>query len=97
MRSPSELRFSEEPKAGFSYTTMKDHAFTVTGGRVTKADRLNRPSNIGWKIYVTPAGNGTVTIVLPATTDCAATGAICTQDGRMLSADVEITIPGPGG
>ena len=92
-----ELRFSEEPKTGFSYKTMKNHAFTVTGGSVDKADRLNRPSNIGWKIYVTPTGNGAVTIVLPATTDCTATGAVCTQDGRKLSTRLQITIPGPGG
>ena len=26
-----ELRFSEEPHDDFSYTTMKDHAFTVSG------------------------------------------------------------------
>ena len=92
-----ELRFSEEPHDDFSYTTMKDHALTVTGGRVTKSNRLNPPSNIGWLVHVTPDGDGTVTIVLPATTDCEADGAICTEDGRMLSAEVEITVPGPVG
>ena len=92
-----EVWLSEEPKDGFSYKTMKNHAFTVTGGRVTKADRLNRPSNVGWRIYVTPVGNSKVTIVLPVTTDCDADGAICTQDSRMLSSRVEITVPGPGG
>ena len=92
-----ELRLSEEPHDDFSYTTMKNHAFTGTGGEVTKADRLNRPSNVGWKIYVTPDGDGTVNIVLPATTDCEAVGAICTEDGRMLSTRVEITVPGPVG
>ena len=91
------LRFSEEPKDGFSYRTMRDYAFTVTGGTVYKADRLNAPSNVGWKIYVRPAGNGAVSIVLPATTDCAAVGAICTNDGRILSSRVEITVSGPGG
>ena len=92
-----ELRFSEEPKDDFSYTTMKNHAFTVSGGTVTKASRLAPPSNVGWEITVTPDGDGTVTIVLPVTTDCAADGAICTEDGRMLSAELEITVPGPGG
>ena len=92
-----ELRFSEEPHDDFSYTTMKDHAFTVTGGRVTKSNRLNPPSNIGWLVHVTPDGDGTVTVLLPVTTDCAAQGAICTEDGRMLSSQLEITVPGPGG
>ena len=92
-----ELRFSEEPHDDFSYTTMKEHAFTVTGGTVTKSNRLNPPSNIGWLVHVTPDGEGTVTVLLPVTTDCAAQGAICTEDGRMLSSQLEITIPGPGG
>ena len=83
-----ELQFSEEPEDDFSYTTMKDHAFTVTGGRVTKSNRLNPPSNIGWLVHITPDGDGTVTIVLPVTTDCVADVAICTEDGRMLSAEL---------
>ena len=37
-----ELRFSEE--FGLSYVTLRDdHAFTVTGGTVTRARRLERP------------------------------------------------------
>ena len=41
--------------------------------------------------------DGTVTIVLPAATDCDATGAICTEDGRMLSGTLELTVAGPSG
>ena len=92
-----ELRFSETPREGFSYKTLRDHAFTVTGGDVTKARRLERGENIRWEIHVTPGGDGPVTIVLPVSADCTAEGAICTQDGRPLSNRLEITIPGPGG
>ena len=92
-----ELRFSEEPAAGFSYKTLRDNAFTVTGGEVVKARRLEKGKNVRWEISVTPDGNGPVTIVLPVSTDCTAQGAICTQDGRMLSNRLEITVPGPGG
>ena len=92
-----ELRFSEEPDPGFSYKTLRDHAFTVTGGSVLNARRLNKPSNIRWEITVKPDGNGEVTILLPATTDCAAQGAICTGDGRMLFNRIELTVAGPGG
>ena len=92
-----ELRFSETPRKGFSYKTLRDHAFTVTSGDVVKARRLEKGRNVRWEIHVTPDGNGPVTIVLPATTDCTAQGAICTQDGRMLSNRLEITVPGPGG
>ncbi len=92
-----ELRFSEAPVGGFSYKTLRDHAFTVTGGEVVKARRLERPANIRWEIHVLPDGDSTVTIVLPATTDCGAQGAICAPDGRMLSSDLEVSVPGPGG
>ena len=91
------IAFSEEPKTGFSYKIMRDHAFTVTGGSVTGARRLEAPSNIGWEVVVEPDSNGDVTIVLPATTDCNAQGAICTGDGRPLSNRLEITVSGAGG
>ena len=92
-----EVRFSETSRKGFSYKTLRDHAFTVTNGDVTKARRLEKDKNVRWEIHVTPDGNGPVTIVLPVSTDCTAQGAICTQDGRMLSNRLEITVPGPGG
>ena len=90
-----ELRFSETPREGFSYKTLRDHAFTVTGGEVVKVRRLEAGKNVRWEISVTPSGDGPVTIVLPATTDCDADGAVCTDDGRMLSSRLEITVPGP--
>ena len=90
-----ELRFSEEPEPDFSYRTLRDHALTVTGGAVTKARRLDAPSNIRWEITVEPDGNGDVTIVLPVTTDCDAQGAVCAGDGRKLSNRLELTVGGP--
>ena len=89
-----ELRFSEE--FSISYVTLRDHAFTVTGGSILKAQRTNRPSNIPWRITVQPGSSGDVGIVLPAASDCGATGAICTEDGRMLSNRLELTVRGPG-
>ena len=94
-----ELRFSEHI-ADLSYITLRDDAFTVTGGQVTKARRMDPHSNtrnIHWEITVTPSGNGDVTIVLPVTTDCGVQGAICTEDGRMLSNSLNFTVSGPGG
>ena len=90
------IAFSEE--FSLSYKTLRDdHVFTVEGGKVTGARRLVKGSNIGWEIVVEPDSNGDVTIVLPATTDCNAQGAICTGDGRPLSNRLEITVSGPGG
>ena len=88
-----ELRFSENFYV--SYKTLRDHAFTVTGGEVTGARRLAPPSHIGWEIQVEPDGDGAATIVLPVTTDCTAKGAICTEEGRMLSGGLLLVLPGP--
>ena len=90
-----ELRFSEE--FGISYLTLRDHAFSVTGGMVNKARRMTQGSNIGWTITVTPGGNAAVTVVLPVTTDCNANGAVCTADGRKLSNRNGFTVSGSGG
>ena len=89
-----EIEFSEE--FGLSYKTLRDFAFTETGGEVRKAQRMDKPSNVRWLITVEPNGNGDVTIELSATTDCAAAGAICTGDGRMLSNSLSFTVSGPG-
>ncbi len=88
-----ELHFSEEVPV--SYLTLRDHAFSVTNGTVIKAQRLTQGSNVGWRITVTPGSDADVTVLLPATTDCDAAGAICTGDGRMLSNRIEFTISGP--
>ena len=90
------IAFSEAPKSGFSYTTMRDHAFTVTGGSVTGARRLVSGKNLRWEIVVSPDSNGDVTITLPATTDCDAQGAICADGDRKLSNRLELTVSGPG-
>ena len=93
-----ELRFSEDPKEDFSYKTLRDHAFTVTRGTVAGARRLDGGSdtrNIKWEISVTPDSNADVTVELPATTDCDAQGAICAEDGTMLSSPLKFTVKGP--
>ena len=94
-----ELRFSEA--FPISYLTLRDRAFTVTNGHVTGARRLDNPHhesagmqpNREWEITVEPAtGAEEVSITLPATTDCTATGAICTADDRALSVGVAVFI-----
>ena len=88
-----ELRFSETPEDDFSYKTLRDHAFSVTGGQVVKANRLVNGENVRWQVHVAPDGSGAVSIVLPPTTDCEAEGAVCTEDGRMLSHRLEVSVP----
>ena len=86
------LTFSEEPEV--SYVTLRDHAFDQTGGTVRKAKRRTQGSNLSWDITVEPEGTGAVMIELPATSDCGATGAICTGDGRPLSNASSATVAG---
>ena len=87
-----KLRFSEE--FSLSYRTLRDHAFTVTGGTVTRVRRLAPPGNIHWEITVRPDSNSAVTIVLPVTEDCVAQGAVCTEDDRVLANRTELRVPG---
>ena len=93
-----ELRFSEEPKEGFSDVTLRDHAFTVTRGTVAGARKLDGDSdtpNTRWEITVSPDSNANVTVKLPVTEDCDAQGAICTDDDTMLSSPLKFTVKGP--
>ena len=88
-----ELVFSQEPR--LSYLTLRDHALEVTAATITGVQRLTRGSNTGWQITVAPHSDTDVSITLPATTDCADQGAVCTSDGNKLSKAAAITIPGP--
>ena len=91
-----DLTFSEN--FPLSYRTLRDHAFTKDAqneDHIVAAQRKVQGSSQTWTIKVQPAGNGAITITLPATTDCNATGAICTDDGRKLSNSNSVSISGP--
>ena len=88
------LTFSEEVE-GLDAATLKDSVLELTGGTVTKAEPVTEGSGASWTVEVEPDGDGAVEIALPATTDCAAAGALCTSGGTMLSEAVSATVPGP--
>ena len=88
-----DLNFSENVNAG--YARIRDDAFTVSGGAIARASRKTQGSNQGWTVEVDPTGNGAVSITLPETTDCDASGAICTDDSRKLSHPTSATVAGP--
>ena len=90
-----ELRFSKAPVDSFSYTTVRDHAFTVAEGSVSNVRRLEPGKNVKWEITVEPDSNADVSITLNATTNCSAEGAICTSDGGKLSGGLDLVVPGP--
>ena len=89
-----ELRFSEALADGFSYTTLKEHALTVTGGSVSSVRRLEAGKNVRWEITIQPSSNADVTLAVNATTDRTVQGAICTSDEGMLSGGLAMVVPG---
>ena len=88
------LRFSEDPAV--SYEVLRDRAFSVSGGDVKKARRVDGRNDLR-EIHVQPETTGEIRIDLPATTDCDAVDAICTEDGRPLSHSLSETIASPVG
>ena len=87
-----DLRFSENVEAG--YARIRDKAFTVTGGNIRSARRIEAPSNIAWRVTVEPLSAGNVRIQMAATTDCNADRAICTSDSRKQSTVLDFTVTG---
>ena len=87
-----KLQFSEAPQ--LSYKVLRDDAISVSGGTVRKAKRLNPPSNTGWEITVKPSGWDDVTVTLAGGRACGAAGAVCTDDGKVLSNTAVATVQG---
>ena len=48
--------------AGLSYKTLRDSAFSVTNGQVTRARRKTKGSSQSWTITVKPDSSAAVTI-----------------------------------
>ena len=86
-----ELRFSAEPE-GLSYSTVQGRLLEVQGGSVTRAARTTKGSSQGWRVTVTPSGDGDVEIRLPARS-CDQPNAICVG-GRALAQDAEAMVSG---
>ena len=81
------LTFSEDV-AGLSFKTLRDQAFSVTNGQVTRARRQTQGTNQGWTITVEPDSPAAVTVTLPA-------GSVETADGFGLESAVSATVAGP--
>ena len=95
------IRFSEE-LTSYSYRTLRDHSVRVTQSGTTtgatNARRMVSGKNDYWEVTVTPRGAGDISIALGPTTDCSATGAMCTGtgDNRLpLSSVLTATVAGP--
>ena len=88
------VAFSEE--IGIGFRSMRDDSFTVDGGEVTRARRVEGRHDL-WRITVEPDGEGDVTITLPAGRECGTAGAVCTRgdDPSPLTNSPLATVAGP--
>ena len=90
-----EIVFSEEFE-GLRLTALEAGALEIANGRLIDVKRTVRGENRSVTARARPSSDGPVTLTLKATADCSAADAVCTADGRPLSASVEATVAGPG-
>ncbi len=88
------LAFSEP--IAISFRSLREDAFEVTGGRVTRGKRVDRRKDL-FEITVEPDGAGEVAISLPAGRECSVSGAICTwgPPRKQLTNTPTATVAGP--
>ena len=88
------VAFSEN--IGISYRSLREDAFEVAGGRVTRGARMDDRRDL-FEMTVEPDGEGAVTVTLPAGRECAVSGAICTkgENRRQLTNTPTATVAGP--
>ena len=90
------LKFNR--KVTTKYRVMEDDVFDITNGEVSDARRVDSRRDL-WQITVEPDGDDVV-VTLPETTDCGATGAVCSETdqgkpSQPLSRSVTATVTGP--
>ena len=73
---------------------LRDHSVEVWGGEVTRAEPVGQRRDL-WEVEVAPASEDMVMVSLKLTQSCAATGAVCTAGGRLLSVVPATMVPGP--
>ena len=86
------IAFSEGISIGFR--TFRDQSLSVSGGSVKHAKRVDRRRDL-WEVTVKPGSLGDVTVTLEGGRACGTAGAVCTGDGRALSATISTTVLGP--
>ena len=89
---PLRILFSEP--IPLSDSALRDLSLRVTNGDVLRAERVSGRDDLR-QIVIAPSSDAAVTIVLPATADCAAPAAVCTADDSPLSNRLEAVVPGP--
>ena len=91
---PFAFRLSFSEAVTTTPEALRDHALEVTNATVEAVSRVDDRSDL-WEVRLTPESDAMVTVSLLPAADCDAAGAVCTEDGRMLSVGVARVILGP--
>ena len=92
--SPFTVRIAFSDSVTIGNREFRDHGIQVAGGRATKVRKVNARRDL-WEVTVEPESFSDVPVSLPPTGDCAAPGALCTDDGRALSKGIAALVRGP--
>ena len=95
-RAAFKLRIAFSEGISIGFRTFRDASLSVAGGSVTKAKRVDRRKDL-WEATVKPGSIGDVTVTLEGGRACGTPGAVCTGDGRVLSATISTRVLGPPG
>ncbi len=87
--------FSEAPAEPFSFRTVRNSLFAVSGGSIEWARRKVRGESVSWTLTVRPGGDADVTLTMRTSGSCEASPRVCTADARPLSGQASATVPGP--
>ena len=83
-----------EPLSWMNGRRLREDVVAVAGGRATAAGRVERRRDL-WQVTVEPDSGADVTVTLAAGAACRTPAAVCTSDGRALSATISATVAGP--
>ena len=92
--SPFKLRIGFSEGISIGFRTFRDQSLSAVGGSVTGANRVDGRKDL-WQVTVKPGSLGEVTVTLEGGRACGTAGAVCTGDGRALSATISTTVLGP--
>ena len=86
-----QTAFSEAVTA--SAEDLRDHAFAVTEGTVTEVSPIDGRSDL-WSVTIAPTSTADVTVTLEGERACDTPGAVCAENGTLLTNTVSVDIPG---
>ena len=89
------MRFSAALASGGARGRVQ-RTLSAAGGTVGRVRRVDQRRDL-FEIPVQPSGHGPVTVSLPSSASCDIQDALCTPDGRALSAPIKVTVQGPPG